>query len=1087
MQFLDDGPDIPESLIREHLAGNVVFVVGAGLSLNAGFPLFKGLVEDVYASLKLDFPTARRDDHPGEAEACDQGQWDRVLGMLEARLGDLNPVRPHHEGLVRAAVAGRLQSNGQDTSSHQVLLRLSADGHGRPRVVTTNFDLLFERAWPAASTTPLRSVAGAGMPAVGSFEFSGVMHLHGRLPDFDVPIEGSDLILTSGDFGEAYLRSGWAARFVYDLLRRYTVVFIGYSADDPPMRYMLEAAHAGRYRFPDIKSAYAFAGAEPGQEAEAVDKWNGKGLKAVLYRVGTGHDHSALYRTLQAWAACYEDTTIWSSNEIRIRTALSYEASPPDDRNKVKFLVQTMSDAATLSQHALAAGHVDWVRSFLDAHAENNQAMAVPALAQQLAVWFEARAESVDAIRWLLEAKNETLHSIVAETMAWRTRQGNLVPPFDVFWRSFIACTDPPASLKLRAMLGNWSRRDGFSPMGMALAINSVCPRLTLSPPLRFLRPTGAAFRIADICRAELNCRDLGAVPRILAAIPDHGVRKRLFEAADRALVDVCEMARPLAVFDGFGRSYRDPSYVHEPDAIDTREFLGAKMVGHASGWRRRAPDLLDTIFAPITRLLTSCWAGIVENDPILAEGIGKVWLARDFYIFRRMAVWGATVAPDLLATDVERMLSTLRRDEFWGPGLNAEFARYWCSRWSVMSADARNSIESNVLAGREDVVGDAEGIRERAIYRELTRIVSWDGNVLSEHAASERAKIDARIEGLPERLGVTEDLVSELWSGMGRFGDTKLVQDVPSVSLLERVQSIEESDPFNQGELWQKLCEEDPSRAFKALEDAARTGVWPHVRWASFLSFGALSVDPPGPDMVRLLGQIGQMPDDAMNEILPYLTSCMRDIAKQTTSGDVRTRLLALYDRLTGLVALTSAEADDGSDVMFKALNGPAGQIASGLLSLLSESESGNEEVRQRLDALFGLPSRPRLFALAILVRDMTYLFARERLWVSDRLLPAMTAGSSDSARLIGLWAGYSDNFDPLLFSAFREPLERALVSTEIDEESRKALTTVVTRVAFLVLSGDTKVGVTRTDIRRMMTRCRGESLGHAAWLIAN
>ena len=198
-----------------------MFVVGAGLSLNAGFPLFRGLVEDVYALLRLDFPIVRRDDHPGEAEACDQGQWDRVLGMLEARLGDLNPLRPHHQGLVRAAVAERLRSDGQDTSSHQVLLRLSADGHGRPRVVTTNFDTLFERAWTAASATPLRSVAGAGMPAVGSYDFSGVMHLHGRLRDPDVPIEGSDLVLTSGDFGEAYLRAGWAARFVYDLLRRY--------------------------------------------------------------------------------------------------------------------------------------------------------------------------------------------------------------------------------------------------------------------------------------------------------------------------------------------------------------------------------------------------------------------------------------------------------------------------------------------------------------------------------------------------------------------------------------------------------------------------------------------------------------------------------------------------------------------------------------------------------------------------------------------------------------------------------------------------------------------------------------------------
>ena len=969
MQFLDDGPNIPESLIREHLAGNVVFVVGAGLSLNAGFPLFKGLVEDVYTGLRLDFPTVRRDDHPGEAEACDQGQWDRVLGMLEARLGDLNPVRPHHQGLVRAAVAVRLKSHGRDTSSHQVLLRLSGDGHGRPRVVTTNFDTLFERAWTAASATPLRSVAGAGMPAVGSYEFSGVMHLHGRLPDPEVPTEGSDLILTSGDFGEAYLRSGWAARFVYDLLRRYTVVFVGYSADDPPMRYMLEAAHAGRYRFPDIKSAYAFAGAEPGREAEAVDKWNGKGLKALLYRVGADHDHGALHRTLQAWAACYEDTPGWSSNEIRVRTALSYEASPPDDRNKVKFLVRTMSDAATLSQHALAAGHVDWVRSFLDAYAENNQAMAVPALAQRLGVWFEARAENADAIRWLLEAKNETLRGIVAEVMAWRARQGTLAPPFDVFWRSFVACTDPPASPKLRAMPGNWSRRDGFSPMGVALGVETVCPRLTLGAPFRVLPPLGATLDIADLCRAELRCRDQGTVRGILAAIPDLASRKRLLEAADHAIVDVCERARPLAVFDGYGRSYRDPNYVHDPDAVDSREFLG-EPVGQGSGWKRRAPNSLDSVFAPITRLLTSCWAGVVEHDPMFAEGIAKVWLARDLYIFRRMAVWAATVAPDLLATDVERTLTEMGRNEFWGPGLNAEFARFWCSRWSVINQSARTAIEGNILAGPEGGKGDAEGFRDRTIYRELVRIVSWDGNVLSDQAASDRAAIASRIAGLPERLGVTERLVSSAWSGMGRFGDTSSVQGVPADSLLERVQAIEESDPLNQGELWSKLCEENPSRAFEALEDAARTGEWPKVRWASFLSFGALSTDPPGPDVGNLLDRIGQMPEDVMREILPYLTSCVRDIAERGASGDVRERLLALYDRLTDLVALTSADADDGSDVMFKALNGPAGQIGSGLLSLLFKSTSGDAKVLRRLNALFSLPGRPRLFALAMLVR---------------------------------------------------------------------------------------------------------------------
>jgi hypothetical protein len=38
-------------------------------------------------------------------------------------------------------------------------------------------------------------------------------------------LDESDLVLTSAEFGDAYLRSGWASRYVYDLVRAYTVVF----------------------------------------------------------------------------------------------------------------------------------------------------------------------------------------------------------------------------------------------------------------------------------------------------------------------------------------------------------------------------------------------------------------------------------------------------------------------------------------------------------------------------------------------------------------------------------------------------------------------------------------------------------------------------------------------------------------------------------------------------------------------------------------------------------------------------------------------------------------------------------------------
>ena len=44
----------------------------------------------------------------------------------------------------------------------------------------------------------------------------------------------------------AYLTERWAARFVGELFRNYVVCFVGYSINDPVMRYMMDALAADR-------------------------------------------------------------------------------------------------------------------------------------------------------------------------------------------------------------------------------------------------------------------------------------------------------------------------------------------------------------------------------------------------------------------------------------------------------------------------------------------------------------------------------------------------------------------------------------------------------------------------------------------------------------------------------------------------------------------------------------------------------------------------------------------------------------------------------------------------------------------------
>ena len=51
MQFIRNGPDIPERLLQAHEDGRVVFFCGAGISYPAGLPGFGTLVQRLFDAL----------------------------------------------------------------------------------------------------------------------------------------------------------------------------------------------------------------------------------------------------------------------------------------------------------------------------------------------------------------------------------------------------------------------------------------------------------------------------------------------------------------------------------------------------------------------------------------------------------------------------------------------------------------------------------------------------------------------------------------------------------------------------------------------------------------------------------------------------------------------------------------------------------------------------------------------------------------------------------------------------------------------------------------------------------------------------
>jgi hypothetical protein len=283
MRFLEHGVDIPDELIRTVNDGYAIFLCGAGVSLGAGMPLFQDLTNRVYERLGEN-PA----NEAAEAKAIERAEYDRALRSLEKRTHT-----PNTPSRVRAVVAELLTANHEMmTDNHLSLLHLSRDREGRTRILTTNFDTLFERAAKNAALD-IFSYAGKEIPKPGSSRDYGVFHLHGRIADADLDLKESELVLTSADFGDTYLRDGWASQYIEDCMRINAVILVGYSAEDAALRLLLETLDADRDRFPDIKNIYAI----DKETNDSASIWKAKGIKPIEFP-----DYSSLYETLAEWA-----------------------------------------------------------------------------------------------------------------------------------------------------------------------------------------------------------------------------------------------------------------------------------------------------------------------------------------------------------------------------------------------------------------------------------------------------------------------------------------------------------------------------------------------------------------------------------------------------------------------------------------------------------------------------------------------------------------------------------------------------------------------------------------------------------------
>lgn len=332
---------LPERLLLAQARGAVLFVTGAGISMASGFPNFRGLVLMVYERIdppvhqvlaavlrsETDRESMARTNGLSAAQQAEVrrfsvGEYDVVLGLLERRMDG----RTLETSRVRQVVADLLSDPTKKAAPiHQALMRLSDRGGARV-IVTTNFDLLLEKAAPRGHAAKTHALGAIPRPSRNE-SFSGVLHIHGALSNNGI----ADLILTDHDFGEFYLRRRIVPDLIYDATRLFHIVLVGYSANDAPMRYLLNAVAADGFRFDDLKERFVFVGEASPPDPVVLEDWRGRGITPIPY--STQSDHAQLSDTLVRWAALApgpDKQSVVDSELRRIARTSRTEASESD-------------------------------------------------------------------------------------------------------------------------------------------------------------------------------------------------------------------------------------------------------------------------------------------------------------------------------------------------------------------------------------------------------------------------------------------------------------------------------------------------------------------------------------------------------------------------------------------------------------------------------------------------------------------------------------------------------------------------------------------------------------------------------------
>lgn len=1095
MQFIRNGPDIPEYLLQAHEDGLVVFFCGAGISYPAGLPDFKGLVDEIYRLVG----TTRS---PIEQEAYARGQYDATLDLLERRLpGQRLAVR----NVLAEALKPKLRRKGA-TDTHAALLQLARNRDGALRLVTTNFDRIFETVTRRKKQL-VNTYAAPMLPIPKNSRWNGLVYLHGLLPNKADESTLHRLVLTSGDFGLAYLTERWAARFVSELFRNYVVCFVGYSINDPVLRYMMDALAADRMLGEPTPQAYALGSYEPGQEKAKTIEWEAKGVTPILYEVPDGtQDHSALHRTLKVWAETYRDGVL-GKERIVVNYALARPAASTQQDDFVGRMLWALSHPSGLPAKRFAefnpAPPLDWLEAFSDEryrHADLGRfgVPPHPEADDKLAFSLIRRPAPYTHAPWMTLVSGSTMDSnwddVMFQLARWLTRHLN--DPNLVLWLAQRGChlherwswliedeLDRFARLKREGKTAELDSIRVNSPNAIPGPLMQTLWRLLLSGRVKTPGHDLDLYRWKDRLKRDgftailrLELRELLA-PRVTLRKPFKWSEEDDEETTIERLRQLVDWELVLAA-DHVHSSLRDLSEIEQwrdalpvllddfqqllHDALDLLHELGeANDRSDRSYW-----DLPSIIphwqnrgfhdWVSLIELLRDSWLAVRESDTERARQVAQVWFTLSYPTFKRLALFAASQEASIPSDQWVDWLTIDNAWWLWSVDTQRETMRLLVLQGAQLTPQAQTRLEAAILAGpprtmyRDDLEPERwQFIVDHSVWLHLAKLQEG-GAHLGEAAL---ARFNALSKVNPEwKLASNErDEFPHWMSGTGDpdYEESRDI-DIAPRKRKELVEWLKQPPPTGRPfyeDTWREICRTRFFHAFLALCDLAQEGIWPAGRWREALS--AWSEEGQILRSWRFAAPLIQtMPDRVIQEIAHAVTWWLKEASKTIDRHEAI--LLDLFRRVLALpLESNTGIRQNGEPInqpVTEALNHPIGLVTQGLLDLWFKREPNDndrlpEDIRPFFTQLCDTEVERFRHGRVLLASRLIALFRVDRSWVRTYLLPLFD-WTDNPIEANAMWEGFLWSprlYKPLLMEFKEQFLATADHYDELGEHKRQ------------------------------------------------